>query len=131
MKSEAVFLSELARVGRRLEVWRQGRKSRRGIPETLWTEIAGLARVHGVSAVSRALRLDYYTLQGRVREISRAPSSSVPAEFVEMKLPCSEGPSACVAELEDGQGRKLTVRWESFSRGELLAIVQTFWQQRA
>jgi hypothetical protein len=131
MKSEAVILPELARVGRTLEIWRKGRKFRQPIPEPLWSEIVALARVHGVSAVSRALRLDYYTLQGRVREISQAPSASVPAEFVEVKLPSSEGSAACVAQLEDGQGRKLTVRWESFSRGELLAIVQAFWQQSA
>ena len=131
MKSQEVLLSELARVGRTLELWRKGRKFRQPIPENLWTEIVALARVQGVSAISRALRLDYDTLQGRVRAISNMPSASVTPDFVEVKFPSGEGTPACVAQLEDGQGRKLTVRWESFSRGELLAIVQAFWRQGA
>ena len=122
---------ELTDVRHALEVWRKARKHRQPIPETIWTWIAALARVHGVSAMARALRLDYYTLQRRVAQISQVPSAPASSEFVELEFPPSAGLRACVAELEDGRGRKLTLRWGEAPGGELLGIVRAFWKEHA
>lgn len=129
MKIKEPFLSKLAPVRRALETWRRTRKPRQPIPETLWMQMAALACAHGVSPVSQALGLDYYALKRRVAEISKVPAPSVSSEFVELKFPASDGASACVAELEDGRGRKLILRWASSPGTQMLGLVQCFLNQ--
>lgn len=129
MKSKNLFLSDLAPVRRALEAWRKSRKHPQPIPEWLWRQMTVLARRHGVSRVSQVLSLDYYALKRRVAEISKVPSASVSPEFVELKFPPSNGTPACVAQLEDGQGRKLTLRWAAAPGAELLGLVQGFWKE--
>jgi hypothetical protein len=126
MKSKKLFQSDLAPVRRALAAWRKTRPHRQPIPETLWAEMAALARVHGASSVSRALRLDYYALKRRANK--SAPAS----DFVEVPFaPASEPARGCTAELQDRHGRKLLLRWSSAPGPELLGVVQTFWNQGA
>lgn len=126
MKSKKLFPSDLTAASRALEAWRKTRHRRQPIPETLWAEMSALARIHGVSWVSRALRLDYYALQRRVHE--QAPAS----DFVEVKFaPAEDRRRGCTAEMEDRQGRKLLLRWSYAPGPELLGVVQTFWKQGA
>jgi hypothetical protein len=44
---------------RQLERWRNQRKGRERIPETLWPAAGELARKHGINQVSRVLRGDF------------------------------------------------------------------------
>lgn len=126
MKSKKLFHAQLKPVRRALEVWRKTRLLRQPIPATLWTEMAALARIYGVSSVSQALRLDYYALKRRVSE----PASA--ADFVELPFSTADDPTrGCTAELEDRQGRKLLLRWSSAPGPELLGVVQAFWNQGA
>lgn len=126
MKSKTAFLCDLAPVKRALEGWRKTRRHGQRIPEDLWSQVAVLARRHGVSPVSQALGLDYYSLQGRVKD--RACAS----DFVEVGMaPAGELAQSCTAELEDRQGRKLLLRWSRSPGSELLGVVQAFWNQGA
>jgi hypothetical protein len=126
MKSKKLFHSDLKAASRALQAWRKTRHHRQPIPETLWSQMTALARTHGVSSVSRALRLDYYALQRRVHE--PAP----PSDFVEVKFAPAEDPNrGCTAEMEDRQGRKLLLRWSCAPGPELLGVVQAFWKQGA
>jgi len=126
MKSNPLFRSELAPVRQALTAWRKTRQLRPRIPEPLWARMAALARTHGVSAVSQALRLDYYALQTRASE-------PVPtADFVEVKFaPPGDGPPGCTAEFENQQGSKLLLRWTCAPGPELLGAVQAFLNQSA
>jgi hypothetical protein len=124
MKTKEPFHSQLAPVRRALAAWRKTRQPRQAIPEGLWKQMAMLARGHGVSAVSRALRLDYYALKRRANEADAA------ADFVELKFAApGERRRGCTAELEDRQGRKLVLRWSWPPGPELLGVVQAFWEQ--
>ena len=88
--------------------------------------MAELARVHGVSAVSHALRLDYYALKRRVAEAPAVP------QFVEMRVARGgEMPENCTAELVDARGRRVMLRWASAPGPELIGLVQSFWNQSA
>ena len=58
--------SELVSVRRRIEMWRRTRERRTAMPEALWKAAAELARLRGVHPIARALRLDYYSLKGRL-----------------------------------------------------------------
>ena len=126
MKSNARLHSDLALVRRALATWRKTSQPRQRIPEPLWTQIAALARIHGVSPVCRALRLDYYALKTRASQ--KVPGS----DFVEVKFaPAGDGPQGCTAEFENPQGRKLLLRWSGSPGPELLGAVQAFLNQGA
>lgn len=126
MKFKTAFLSDLAPAQRALEAWRKTRQHRQPIPETLWRQMAALARTHGVSSVSQALRLNYEALKRRVRE--RGPGS----DFVEVRCaPADCLAQGCTAELEDRQGRKVLLRWASTPGPELLGVVRAFWNPGA
>ena len=93
MKTDDLFLTELEPAHHALDTWRRRRKRREPIPETLWDLIVPLARAHGLSPVSRALRLDYYGLQRRVLS-ERAPDVGPAQEphFVELSLGALQSP---------------------------------------
>ena len=72
MKPKTHLLTDLATVRRALQAWRKNRPHpRQPIRPSLWSELAGLAREHGGSAISRALRLDYCALK---RQVAQAPA---------------------------------------------------------
>lgn len=126
MKSNGQFHSDLAPVRRALEFWRKRCQPGQRIPESLWAQMAALARTHGVSPVCQALRLDYYALK------TRASQQVEVSDFVEVKFPSAgQGPQGCTAEFEDRQGRKLLLRWSSAPGPELLGAVQAFLNQGA
>jgi hypothetical protein len=125
MKFNAQFQSDLAPIARALAGWRKTRKHRQPIPEPLWTQMAEQARKHGVSPVSQALRLDYYSLKARA---AQTPA----ADFVEVKFaPSGQGPSGCTAEFENRMGGKLLLRWPGTPGPELLGVLQSFLNQGA
>ena len=126
------FAGDVTEVCRRLEAWRQGRAKRGPIPAGLWSEAASLARRHGVNAIARALRLDYYSLKRQADATPpavRAKSVDHPG-FVEVAVvPASVPPAECVVELERADGARMRVR---VSRSEdMVALSEAFWRWRA
>jgi len=106
----------------RLEEWRQSGRRGRRIPKELWSQAVELARQHGVSKTSAALRLDYYGLQRKL-ETGSGPGPEVvevPA-FVELALGGRATPE-CVLVLDGGSGRQLRIelRGAAISRLESL-----------
>ena len=59
--------TEVAEVAELLRVWRETREAGPRIPEELWRRAGELARRHGVSRISSALRLHYYDLRRHTR----------------------------------------------------------------
>src|SRR5690349_8789876 len=112
--ASAQFLSELEPVRQKLEAWRRTRKHREPIPQSIWQAMGRLARVHGLSAVSRVLRVHYYGLRKQLNDCPEpAETKGVgkrtgPAAFVELKMPTAVT-SECLIELED-RGAKMTIR---------------------
>lgn len=117
----------------RLETWRKTRKPRDRIPEAIWAAMAKVGRDYGVSRVSTALHVEYPALKARVAALEKTtPSSPTPTSptFVELKaLPTFAAPTAGVVELEDSSGTKMTLRLESGSGLDALALVQAFWRR--
>jgi len=109
----------------KLEKWRVRRRRGRRIPEEMWSQAVELARAHGVSKTSAALRLGYYGLRRRLDGESETDlvgeSVEAPA-FVELTLG-GRGAAECVLVLEDGQGRRLRIelRGAGVARLESLA----------
>ena len=110
----------------RLAAWRKHRRHRQPIPEPLWQAAAVLARTHGVSPISSALRLNYYDLQRRASPSAGSTQPAPAPTFVEVPVgslnpPVSNPPTL---ELAHPSGSRLTLRLQSSQ--DLLAVVQTF-----
>ena len=131
MKSNELFLSQLKEARQQLGVWRKTRKRGERIPEQLWTPLVALARAHGVSPVSRALRLDYYALKRRVLQSEPVRKSRLKAlgPFVELPWMGQSAPSArCTVELTKNTGATITIRCESPAAVDLIGLAESFWR---
>jgi len=124
----------LARVQPALAAWRQRRRHREAIPEDLWRLIVPLAQSYGLSAVARALRLNYTALQSRCVEVARrAPmvADNSSEGFVEVAVSSWPGGAPWSIELEDRRGAKMTVRLAGGEAATVLAVAQGLWRQRS
>ena len=124
---------QLQHLARRLSGWRATRRPRQRIPEALWRAATRLARTHGVSAISSALKLGYYELQRRLRA-SSAPRGSRRAtcaapHFIQLAPPerPAEGNSV---EVLQPSGQRLTLRLAHCTSEDLVALMQTFLRHR-
>ncbi len=109
---------------RRFEAWRR-RRTKRVIPPELWQEATELARRHGVSATSSALRLDYYALRQRVGT-SSAVATRAPTAPTFIDIGPSSSASECVIEIEDVRGRKVKLEIKGLLARDLVALVPLF-----
>ena len=133
IKSSAAFAAALAPVQAALTAWRKGRKHREPIPQACWRGMVSLARVHGVSAVAQALRVNYTGLRDHLLADSAATPLGVVSQVGFVELPMTAGPAGppMVIELEDRLGLKLTVRLVQGTNSEVLALARELWRERA
>lgn len=134
--------SNLTRLQSQLTTWRNGRQGRPRLPESFWRAATAQARIHGVSGVSRSLRIGYLKLRRLAAENhplhsmrpELTPSASTrPFPFVEVQLPMPPpDPMAPVAsrgavEFSDSSQRKLRV--EMATDPDLcLRLMEAFWR---
>jgi hypothetical protein len=124
------LLAAIEPLREKVDHWRKTRTVNEHMPEPLWVEATQLAKLYGVAAVQGILRIDYRGLKRRAVGLPAAlPAPKSPPRFVEL-------PSLAIAtrrvehtvELEDGAGRRLTVKVADGNLAEVLAFVQTFWR---
>jgi hypothetical protein len=122
------------KLAQRLTAWRSTRTRGQKIPEDLWLEAAELARAHGLSPATTALKLNYYDLQrrvgaGRARRKRRLPQPT----FVEWPAPalpalrCDPG----TLELIRPCGTRLLLRLPEASPKDLVPLVGLLLKHRA
>lgn len=114
----------------RVELWRKNKASNEKMPEALWKEAIALAKVYGVSPVQRILRIDYRGLERRALGIIKPPAKARAPErphFIELpSLPLRRAEH--LVELEDGTGRKLSLKVAAGHLAEVLPLAQAFWR---
>ena len=114
----------------RVESWRQNKRGNEKMPEALWEEAIVLAKAYGVSPVQGILRIDYRGLERRALGIIKPPTKvRVPEHprFVELpSLPMRRAEH--LVELEDGTGRKLSLKVAAGHLAEVLPLAQGFWR---
>jgi hypothetical protein len=133
-------------VRERLARWRQrhGGPGKR-IPEELWAEAAELARVDGVAATARALRLDRHRLQARMRDEGqevkrngrrprrtrrRRVSAEAGGGFVEIAASAlGAATGQTVLRFEGNDGEQLHVEVSGSSGVDVVAIARAFWSR--
>jgi len=115
----------LAAVRREFERWRHDPARTGRIPEALWRASAEIAREHGVSKTSRALGLDYYALEKRLRSSPRREPSRA---FVELPWPALSTEPDSRLELEDGRGARLRVELRGGARTDVASLARVLWR---
>ena len=115
-----------------IQAWRQSRPLGQRMPEPLWEAATQLAKEYGVAPVQGILRVDYRGLENRVTGVSPSASAKTPAPAQRMfvELPALVAPRRVehTIELEDGAGRKLTVKVSGGNLSEVLPLAQAFWR---
>jgi anti-sigma factor RsiW len=122
--------SRLSRLAQRLALWRNRRERGTRIPDEFWQEAVALAEERGVSKVATTLRLDYYSLQGRL------PSAvAPPAGFVELMgaslLGGASSEGGTVIEVRAADGAQLTLRLPNSTSLDVVALVHAFRASRS
>jgi hypothetical protein len=113
-----------------VETWRKNKASNEPMPEALWEGAIELAKVYGVSPVQRILRIDYRGLERRALGIIKPPGKArarVGPSFIELP-PLPSRRAEHLVELEDGAGRKLSLKVAAGHLPEVLPLVQAFWR---
>jgi hypothetical protein len=125
----------LAQTRARLARWRAEHGGRGvPVPEEMWAEVVEVARVEGVEATARALRLDRSRLAARMtaaRAVAGVePAGEVGGGFVEIdagRLGLSPG---TVIRLEGPDGERLEVELGAGTMVDVAALVDAFWRRR-
>lgn len=123
---------ELIAVAQRFAQWRKrsgGRGTR--IPADLWCEAARVARLRGVYATSRALRLNYEGLKTRVAGLATAPAGKGAAGFVELQVSSLPVAHGTVIELVGRRGDQLRIHISGGRTTELVALAEAFWSRQS
>ena len=118
---------DLAAAGRHIDSWRASSTTRRRIPEKVWSEAVGLARVHGVNRVSEAMRLSHERLTKRLNARRKTQRGAGAPRFVEFApIEMANGTSKMSIDLVDGSGRSMTLR--NANASDVSGIVAAFFR---
>ena len=121
--------SELQAVAERLKIWRATRRPGQRIPEDFWQAATDLARIHGLSRTTTALKLSYYALRRRL-QAGPAPSHGRGRPPVFVEVPTRPWPPGGwergSVELVAASGVRLILRVPAFGSAELLPVVELF-----
>ena len=116
-------------MAQRLKIWRGTRRPGQRIPEDLWQAATDLARIHGLSRTTTALKLSYYDLRRRLQAGAARDSRRLrPPVFVEVpSLPLPpDGGARGIVELVAASGARLILRVPDVDPAELLPVVELF-----
>lgn len=130
MKPPAFSSTDLSVLQDQLDSWRQRQTGRCRLPADAWDAATELAAIRGVSPVARALHIDFYKLQRRVRALAMSVTENpVPHRFVELKLelPPPDNAAGGWVELFDGPHRRMRLQ-TGHDPATWLALAQGFWR---
>lgn len=80
----------LEQVQQRFESWRQRRKKRTHIPQSLWKAAVALSQEYSICHLSKALRVNYTALKKQViqsKNTGPSPSEVSSSSFIELPAP--------------------------------------------
>ena len=125
--------ARLEGVRRRFERWRESRKGRACIPDSLWASATLMAGRYGISRTAGVLGVNSSRLKKRLDQeaaTARREEAKGEGRFVELTSFASPGSGECVVEWEDGGGRKMRIRLQGVGMPELAALGRSFWERQ-
>lgn len=128
--------SRIEPLRQQVESWRHHKTGNQHMPENFWEGAVELAKLYGVSPVQKILRIDYRGLERRTLGIRRSVGKARAAQptpvrnFIELpSLPARRAEH--LVELEDGTGRKLSLKVAAGHLAEVLPLAHAFWRPGA
>ena len=110
-EKRAELVAKIEPLRQQVEEWRKARRPNEHMPESLWASAIELAREYGLAPVQGILRIDYRGLQHRVSGVRLPSHGKKPAaSFVELAALPSARRSEHTVELEDGAGRRMSLK---------------------
>ena len=117
---------DLLRGRNRFQAWRQHRRTRGRIPDTLWALAVRLVKRHGLNPTARALGVDYYSLKKRAEAAAASESPAPDPTFVELPAPAVVG-KQCLFELNSAAGSTLRVQLLGYDTADVEALARAAW----
>jgi hypothetical protein len=127
-------VAQIAVLREQVENWRKTRAVNEHMPEPFWEAATELARVYGIAPVQGILRIDYRGLQRRAGVLVAPKAAAAPKtssdrpRFLELPALSAVRRVEHSVELEDGVGRKVTLKVSGGNVSELLPLLQAFWR---
>ncbi len=129
---------QLAETQSRLTRWRrQHGGPGRPLPEHLWAEAVEVARVEGIAATARALRVDRARLTTRMadedpEDAATGGGAGVGEQFVELDAArvCLPSEHKTVVRFDSGDGKRLELELGGGPPLDVVALAEAFWRQR-
>jgi hypothetical protein len=124
----ATIASTIEQVQRRFESWRQRRKKRTRIPQSLWKAAVALSEQYSICHLSKVLRVNYTALKNQVLKLNPpAPSASYVSTATFLELPQSAAPLESTIEIVRGDGAVMTMHLKAATSSDLLELGKAFW----
>jgi hypothetical protein len=123
---------QMRTVREHVEAWRrQGGGRGSVVPERLWREAAGVARVEGVWATAQALRLNYERLRDKVAATgARQAKSGAGPGFIDLGTGVLGRGGKTVLELARRDGECLRIDVSDGSGVDVVALARALWSGR-
>jgi len=138
----------LERLQQRFQQWRETRKPRTRIPDSLWKAAAKMAGKYGLCRTAQTLSIDYYSLKKRMEQHSAAARPTLDGAvaplawsagraregrefgttntFVELSSSLPASGCDCTLELEDADGTMMRLHLKTATPPDLAALCRSF-----
>jgi hypothetical protein len=119
----------LEQVQQRFESWRQRRKKRTHIPQSLWKAAIALSEEYSICHLSKALRVNYTALKKQVIKSQKTePGPSEVSSFPFIELPGQAPPlPESIIEMIKRDGSVMRVHVKGATCSDLVELGKAFW----
>lgn len=133
IQDDPTIAPSLEQVQQRFESWRQRRKKRTRIPQSLWQAAVALSEEYSICHLSKALRVNYTSLKSKVENANateEGSSDTLPAPFIELPAPVVPLRESTIEMIKrDGSVMRMHIKGSADS--DLLELGKAFWQTRS
>jgi hypothetical protein len=124
----ATIAPNLEQVRQRFESWRQRRKKRTRIPQSLWKAAVELSEEYSICHLSKVLRINYTALKKQVLKLNTPePSASYVSSTTFLELPLPSAALESTIEIARGDGAVMTMHLKAVTNSDLLELGKAFW----
>jgi hypothetical protein len=130
IQDDPTIAPSLEQVQQRFESWRQRRKKRTRIPQSLWRAAVALSEEYSICHLSKTLRVNYTALKSKVENANateEGPSDTFLAPFIELPAPVVPLRESTI-EMIKCDGSIMRMHIKGSADADLLELGKAFWQ---
>jgi len=130
IQDDPTIAPSLEQVKQRFESWRQRRKKRTRIPQSLWQAAVALSEEYSICHLLKTLRVNYTALKSKVENANateEGPSDTLLAPFIELPAPVVPLRESTI-EMIKCDGSVMRMHIKGSADADLLELGKAFWQ---